>query len=74
MGIGTKKVCHISFVVKDIDKTVENWAAFLGIDMPRIWNIPKPEEAPEDLDGKKRRGLSAYGICRRRPGKGKTAH
>ena len=52
MGIGTKKVCHISFVVKDIDKTVENWAAFLGIDMPRIWNIPKPEEAPALTDGK----------------------
>ena len=60
MGIGTKKVCHISFVVKDIDKTVENWAAFLGIDMPRIWNIPKPEEAPALTDGK----LEDYSDCR----------
>ena len=60
MGIGTKTVCHISFVVKDIDKTVENWAAFLGIDMPRIWNIPKPEEAPALTDGK----LEDYSDCR----------
>lgn len=60
MGIGTKKVCHISFVVKDIDKTVKNWAAFLGIDMPRIWNIPKPEEAPALTDGK----LEDYSDCR----------
>lgn len=110
MGIGTKKVCHISFVVKDIDKTVENWAAFLGIDMPRIWNIPKPEEAPALTDGKLedysdcrisviemdnlvlefvqpgertsrgrpgwKKTERAFSIwhCRRRPGKGKTAH
>ena len=60
MGIGTKKVCHISFVVKDIDKAVKNWAAFLGIDMPRIWNIPKPEEAPALTDGK----LEDYSDCR----------
>ena len=60
MGIGTKKVCHISFVVKDIDKTVKNWAAFLDIDMPRIWNIPKPEEAPALTDGK----LEDYSDCK----------
>ncbi|MDD6614776.1 MAG: VOC family protein [Lachnospiraceae bacterium] len=60
MGLGTKRVCHVSFVVKDIDKTVKNWAVFLGIDMPRIWNIPKPEEAPALTNGK----LEDYSDCR----------
>lgn len=60
MGLGTKKVCHISFVVNDIDKTVTNWASFLGIDMPRIWNIPTPQEAPALTDGK----LEDYSDCR----------
>ena len=60
MGLGTKRVCHVSFVVKDIDKTVKNWAVFLGIDLPRIWNIPKPEEAPALTNGK----LEDYSDCR----------
>lgn len=51
MGIGTKAVCHMAFVVKDIEKTVQNWADFLGIEVPRIWNIPDPTGAPTLTNG-----------------------
>jgi methylmalonyl-CoA/ethylmalonyl-CoA epimerase len=52
MSIGTKKVCHIAFVVKDIHKTVENWCKILGIEeTPRIWNLSKPDEVPAYTDG-----------------------
>ena len=60
MGIGTKEVCHMAFVVKDIDKTVKNWCTFFGIEIPRIWNLPKPEEAPALTNGK----LEDYSDCR----------
>ena len=52
MSIGTKRVVHMSFVVKDIDTVMANWAKLLGIDMPRIWNIPGPDVAPVLTDGK----------------------
>ena len=42
----------MSFVVKDIDTVMANWAKLLGIDMPRIWNIPGPDVAPVLTDGK----------------------
>lgn len=60
MGLGTQEVCHISFVVKDIEKTVRNWSVLLGIDMPKIWNIPTPEEAPALTNGV----LEDYSDCR----------
>ena len=60
MGIRTSEVCHIAFVVKDIEKTVKNWAATLDIELPRIWNIPKPEEAPALTNGL----LEDYSDCR----------
>ncbi|MDO4298485.1 MAG: VOC family protein [Lachnospiraceae bacterium] len=60
MGLGTQEVCHISFVVKDIEKTVKNWSVLLGIDLPRIWNIPTPEEAPALTNGV----LEDYSDCR----------
>ncbi len=60
MSIGTKRVVHISFVVKDIDTVMENWAKLLGIDKPRIWNIPGPDVAPVLTDGKPQR----YYNCR----------
>lgn len=46
MALGTKKVVHIAFVVKDLDKVADTWAKLLGIERPRIWNIPGPEVAP----------------------------
>ena len=46
MPLGTMKVCHIAFVVKDIEGEMEKWAMLLGIEKPRIWNIPGPEVAP----------------------------
>lgn len=60
MGIGTKQVCHMAFVVKDIEKTVANWAAFFGIEVPRIWNLPAAEEAPALTNGV----LEDYTDCR----------
>lgn len=52
MSIGTKRVVHMSFVVKDIEKVMANWAVLLGIDKPRIWKIPGPDVAPVLTDGK----------------------
>lgn len=46
MALGTKRLVHIAFVVKDLDKVVDTWTKLLGIDRPRIWNIPGPEVAP----------------------------
>ena len=52
MSIGTKRVVHVSFVVRDIDSVMAQWAKLLGIEMPRIWNIPGPDVAPTLTDGK----------------------
>lgn len=38
MSIGTKKLVHIAFVVRDLDKVVDAWTKILGIERPRIWN------------------------------------
>ena len=51
MGVGTKKVVHISFVVKDIQKVMENWAKLLDVDVPKIWKIPGPDVAPVLTEG-----------------------
>ena len=45
MSIGTKKLVHIVFVVRDLDKVVDAWTKILGIERPRIWNIPGPDLA-----------------------------
>lgn len=52
MALGTNKVVHIAFVVKDLDKTVDAWTELLGIERPRVWNIPGPEVAPVLTSGK----------------------
>ena len=53
MGIGTKSVVHIAFVVKDIDTVVDNWSRLLGLsEKPDIWNIPGPDVAPTITNGK----------------------
>ena len=52
MSVGTKRVVHVSFVVRDIDAVMAHWAKLLGIEMPRIWNIPGPDVAPVLTDGK----------------------
>ncbi len=52
MSIGTRTVCHIAIIVKDIQRTVNNWTLVLGIDKPKIWNLPKPTEIPAYTNGK----------------------
>ena len=53
MGIGTKTVCHIAFVTKDIHRFVDNWKKLLGLkEDPKIWNIPPKEIAPALTFGK----------------------
>ena len=51
MSIGTKKLVHIAFVVRDLDKVVDAWTKILGIERPRIWNIPGPDVAPVLTNG-----------------------
>ena len=34
MSIGTKKLVHIAFVVRDLDKVVDAWTKILGIERP----------------------------------------
>lgn len=59
MAIGTKTVCHMAFVTRDIRKFAENWARLLGIETPRIWAIPSKEVAPAATFGK----LEDYKDC-----------
>lgn len=59
MSIGTKSICHLAFVTKDIYKITENWAKFLGIEKPEVWAIPSKEEAPALTYGK----LEDYKDC-----------
>lgn len=60
MALGTMKVCHIAFVVKDIDSEMEKWVKLLGIEKPRIWNIPGPDVAPTLTNGQ----VELYQNCR----------
>ena len=61
MSIGTKSVVHIAFVVKDIEKTVDNWSKLLGLtEWPDIWNIPGPDVAPTLTNGE----IELYKNCR----------
>ena len=61
MALGTDKVVHLSFVVKDIEKVAKAWQELLGIkEAPRIWNIPGPETAPTYTNG----ALELYLACR----------
>lgn len=52
MAVGTKTVCHMAFVTKDIHKFTEGWAKFLGIEKPAIWAIPSRDIAPAATFGK----------------------
>ena len=61
MSLGTNRVVHLSFVVKDIEAVMSAWEKLLGCqELPRIWNIPGPETAPTFTDGK----LELYHNCR----------
>jgi len=51
MSLGTNTVCHVAFVVRDIDKTMENWAKLLEQPKARVWNIPPASEVPAYTDG-----------------------
>ncbi|MBR2259962.1 MAG: VOC family protein [Blautia sp.] len=52
MSLGTKRVVHISFVVRDIKAVMAAWRELLGLEAdPRIWNIPGPETAPTFTEG-----------------------
>lgn len=52
LSSGTNSVAHIAFVVRDIEKTVRDFAEFLGLEMPKIKLIPPSEHARANLRGK----------------------
>jgi catechol 2,3-dioxygenase-like lactoylglutathione lyase family enzyme len=61
MAIGTKSVVHIAFVVKDIERVIDNWTRLLGLsEKPDIWNIPGPAVAPTLTNGE----IELYKNCR----------
>ena len=43
--IDGKKICQIALVVKDIEKTANEYAKLFGVDVPEIFQIPPVEEA-----------------------------
>lgn len=51
MSIGSRKLVHISFVVRDVEKVMKNWETLLG-GKAEIWNIPGPDVAPVLTNGK----------------------
>jgi catechol 2,3-dioxygenase-like lactoylglutathione lyase family enzyme len=51
MAIGTKRLCHIAVIVKDIEKAVENWAEVLGLPKAEIFCLPPKEEVPSFTGG-----------------------
>ncbi len=52
MSIGTKTVCHMAFITRDIQKFTGSWAKFLGIEQPAVWAIPSKDIAPTATFGK----------------------
>ena len=51
MSIGTKAVCHIALLVKDLAKAVKNWSMLLGIDDPKLWTYPEYDQVPSFTHG-----------------------
>lgn len=51
MAIGTQKVCHIAFVVSDINAVAKRWSEMLGVNMPGISYLPGPDKIPCYTDG-----------------------
>lgn len=45
-------ICQIALVVKDIEKTAQNYAKIFGVKMPEINLVPPPEETHIQYRGK----------------------
>lgn len=60
MPIGTTKLCHIAILVKDMDKTLQNWEQLLGVKAGQSRYLPPPNEVPTFTDGE----LGDYSDCR----------
>lgn len=46
MSIGTRRICHVEIIVRDMEQAVENWSVILGLPKPDIWNLPPNTEIP----------------------------
>jgi catechol 2,3-dioxygenase-like lactoylglutathione lyase family enzyme len=51
MPIGTTKLCHIAILVKDLDKTLENWERVLGVKAGDPFYLPPASEVPSFTNG-----------------------
>lgn len=60
MALGTTKVWHLSFVVRDLETVIGNWAELLDVPVPEIMQVPAAEEAPAYTDDR----LGDYTDCR----------
>lgn len=53
MGVIDKsKVCQIALVVKDLEKTVEEYAKLFGVPVPEPFRVPPVQEAHTQFKGK----------------------
>jgi catechol 2,3-dioxygenase-like lactoylglutathione lyase family enzyme len=60
MSIGTKKLCHIAILVKDLDRALKNWERILGVKAGEPFSLPPPSEVPAFTNGV----LGDYTDCR----------
>jgi catechol 2,3-dioxygenase-like lactoylglutathione lyase family enzyme len=52
MNIGTKTLCHIAILVKDLDKAVKNWETITGVKATAVQTIPSSDKVPVFTNGK----------------------
>jgi catechol 2,3-dioxygenase-like lactoylglutathione lyase family enzyme len=60
MSIGSKKMCQLAILVRDIERALDNWAKLLGMEKPSIWIFPKPDEVPAFTNG----NIGDYSDCK----------
>jgi len=51
--IDLKNLMQISIVVKDIEKAARNWSEIFGVEMPKIFQVPGPEDCQIYYRGEK---------------------
>jgi catechol 2,3-dioxygenase-like lactoylglutathione lyase family enzyme len=51
MSIGTKTLCHVAILVKDLDKAIANWEALTGVKATDRKYLPPSEKVPMFTDG-----------------------
>jgi len=44
--IDSQAICQIAIVVKDIETVAKNYSRLFGIEMPKIFTVPNPNEVP----------------------------